>query len=221
MHPAIAAMAAALALVAGVACTGQGTEKPASRPAAGAVTLAGGVNGRLFGVPSERGVVLVADGPETSAWTALAEELARSGYGVLVIPLAEQGSLESALAAARELERHGAQHVVYVGSGRGGAPALAAAARDAAGVVVLNPPADASLAGGMPPVPSLLMASLADGPSSAAAQQLYRAAPEPRILALYPAREPAPAAFEANSELKTTFLDFLRSAFQPLSAAAR
>ena len=214
-------MLAALTLLAALACSNKGTDGPAARPSSGDVSLPGVAGGRLFGAPSERGIVLVADGPDTSAWTGLAEDLARSGYGVLVMPHSEQGGLEATLAAARELQRRGAQHVVFVGSGRGAAQALAAAGRDAAGVAVLNPPPDSSPPGVMPPVPSLLVASLADGPSSAAAQQLYRAAPEPRILALYPAKETAPAAFEANSELKTTFLDFLRNAFQPLSAAAR
>jgi hypothetical protein len=217
---AVAAPIAILALAI-VACAGKGRDTPPAGGAPGAVTLPGGTDGRIFGVPSERGVVLIADPPDTSAWTGLADELARSGYGAIVIPFADHGSLEAATAAARELERRGALHVVFVGSGRGVAPALAAAARDAAGVVALNPPADASPPGAMPAVPSLMMAALADGPSSAAAQQLYRAAPEPRILALYPGRETAPAAFEASPELKTTFLDFLRNAFQPLSAAAR
>ena len=111
-----------------------------------------------------------------------------------------------------------------MGSHGGAAAALAAAGEGAAGVAALNPTAEPapSPAAGMPPVPFLALASLADAASSGLAQRMYSAAGEPRTLALYPAREPAPAVFAAPSgELKAAFLDFLRSAFEPLSARAR
>jgi hypothetical protein len=210
----------ALLAVLALACGEKGKAPAPSGPAPGStVRLSGGADARLFGAGFDRGVVVIADGSDTSAWAPVAEDLAQSGYGVLVLPFAESAGTQQALAAARELEGRGAQRIVFVGSGRGTTAALAAAAGGAAGVAVLNPPADfGAPPAAVPPVPSLTMASLADGGSSAVAQQLYRAAPEPRILALYPAREAAPAAFTANSELKSTFLDFLRNAFQPLSA---
>jgi len=214
--PVHTALAIALLLGGVVACSRKG-ETPAARPGTAGTPAAGG---RLFDVSSDRAVVIVTDGADLSGWTSTAEELARSGYRVLLLP---PGDDKAAGAAADELARRGVARVVFVGSGRGVGAALAAAALGAAGVAVLNPQANGagSATGAPPAVPSLYMASLADGPSSAAAQQLYRAAPEPRALALYPAREPAPAVFDASSELKTTFTDFIRSAFQPLSARAR
>jgi dienelactone hydrolase len=174
----------------------------------------------LFGGPSSRGVVLIAGDRRTGAWSAFATELGRLGYRVLVLPLPGNNPEAAALAAAEVLARQGVERIVFVGSGAGADAALAGAAAGAAGVVILNPIGAAQTVpgAGMPSVASLMMASLSDGPSSATAQKLYQSAPEPRRLALYPARDPAPAAFTAAGELRTAFLDFLQAAFTPLSA---
>jgi hypothetical protein len=75
----------------------------------------------------------------------------------------------------------------------------------------------------MPPVPLLALASLTDAGSSAQARRLYDAAQEPRTLALYPARSAAVGLITGDepSELKSVLLEFLRSAFEPLSALRR
>lgn len=184
------------------------------------LSLPGGRVGRSFGPVSQRGVIVIADGPDTGAWAALAEEMGRAGYRVIVVPGTGSDDAAAARAAASQATRRGAERVVFVGSGRSAAAALEAARDGASGVAVLNPPGSLEIpSGGMPPVPLLAIASLTDGPGSAAAQHLYQAAGEPRTLALYPAREAAPAAFAGDSnELRSALLDFLRAAFLPLSA---
>ena len=180
--------------------------------------------GFLYGGASDRGVVLIAGDADTNAWSPLAGELAQLGYRVLVIARPSGDGAAAARAAGAELARRGTDRVVYVGSHASTAAALAAAGDGAAGAAALNPAAepDPIPAAGMPSVPLLALASLADTASSGLAQRMYSAAGEPRTLALYPAREPAPAVFAAPSgELKAAFLDFLRSAFEPLSARAR
>ena len=226
--PAIGALLRPLTLAACLlvlACTPGCSRKGGAQapPGATALTIAapgGDRPGFLYGGASERGIVLVAGDTNTDQWSSLAGELSRLGYRVLVIGLPSDGG--AARAAGAELTRRGSDRILYVGSQAGAAPALAAATAGGAGVALLNPtaePAPLPAAGGAPPVPLLALASLTDAQSSAVARRLYDAAGEPRTLALYPAREPAPAVFAGEGgELKNAFLDFLRSAFEPLSA---
>jgi hypothetical protein len=184
-------------------------------------TPSGTTKGFVYGGISTRGIVLIAGDAGAGAWSALASELGRMGYQVLLLPQPPRDGGATARAAADRLAGQGVQQVVFIGSGRGATAALEAAAGGSNGVGVLNPDGsvDVMPAGGMPPVALLVMAALSDGPSSAAAQQLYRAAREPRTLALYPSSEALPAAFAGDSnELKAAFFDFLRTAFQPLAA---
>jgi pimeloyl-ACP methyl ester carboxylesterase len=201
------------------------TDDPPAPPFGGSAieleTPGGTTSGALYGTVSDRGIVVVADDSETAAWAEVASELGRSGYRVIVLPRPARDGAATVRAAAERLAQQGVKQTVFVGSGRGASAALAAAADGASGVGVLNPDGESATvpAGGLPPVALLVMASLRDGPSSAAAQQIYRAAREPRTLALYPAQERAPAAFAGESnELRDAFFDFLRSAFQPLTA---
>jgi len=211
-----------LASVVAIGCSrGGGAKAP---PGATAVTIAapeGQRPGFLYGNASDRGVVLIAGDADTNAWSPLAGELSRLGYRVLVIAQPSRDGVAAARAAAMELARRGTERIVYVGSRGSAAAALGAAGDGTAGVAVLNPTTEPepAPAAGMPSVPLLAFASLADAASSGVARRLYDAAGEPRTLALYPAREAAPAVFAAPSgELKSAFLDFLRSAFEPLSA---
>lgn len=181
----------------------------------------GTTSGLIYGGRSTRGVVLIVGDSNTDVWSALASELGQMGYRVLLLPQPLRDGGATARAAADRLAGQGVEQVVFIGSGRGAAAALEAAAGGSNGVGILNPDGSTGVipAGGMPPVALLVMATLGDGPSSAAAQQLYRAAREPRTLALYPSSEAIPAAFAGDSnELKAAFFDFLRTAFQPLAA---
>ncbi|MGD9894357.1 MAG: hypothetical protein AB7R89_22195 [Dehalococcoidia bacterium] len=215
----------ALLLVALLVAPGcRDSEKPDEAPGSTEVQLDtpdGRTSGFVYGAMSTRGIVLVADDANTRDWSALAGELGRIGYQVLVLPRPARDGGAAARAAADQLTRQGVQQVVFVGSGSGATAALEAAAGGARGVGILNPDGNDPVipAGGLPPVALLAMASLGDGASSAAAQEIYGAAREPRTLALYPSSETVPAAFAGESnELKTAFLDFLRLAFQPLAA---
>jgi hypothetical protein len=211
----------AVAVVAGCG----GGEDRAERPAeATGVTFdlpGGAISGRVYGTPTGRGIVLLDGDEQTADWTGLANELSRQGYQVLVLPYSERDGLAAARAAADQLTRQGAERVAFIGSGRSAVAALSAAAGGAAGVAVLNPASqpDPIPGAGMPPVAVLVMSSLTDSAGSITAQRVYDAAREPRTLALYPARDAAPAALAGESnELSAAFFDFLRSAFQPLSA---
>jgi hypothetical protein len=212
----------AVALLAATGC--RDSEKPDVASGSTEVQLDtpdGRTSGFVYGATSTRGIVLIADDANTDAWSALAGELGRIGYQVLVLPRPQRDGGAAARAAADQLTRQGVQQVVFVGSGGGATAALEAAAGGARGVGILNPAGNGTVvpAGGLPPVAILAMASLSNGASSAAAQQIYGAAREPRTLALYPSSEAAPAAFAGDSnELKTAFMDFLRLAFQPLTA---
>jgi hypothetical protein len=214
-----------LVIIAVLACAGcRDSEKPADAPASTEVQLdtpGGRTSGFVYGAMSTRGIVLVADDADTGAWSSLAAELGRMGYQVIVLPRPARDGAATARAAADRLTRQGVQQVVFLGSGRGVAAALEAAAGGASGAVVLNPVGngDAIPAGGLPPVALLVMAALSDGASAAAAQEIYRTAREPRTLALYPSSATVPAAFAGEgNEVKSAFFDFLRSAFQPLTA---
>lgn len=218
-----------------VACIGSGCSRggstpesgDASTPAAGAAAVTirsagGSVNGQVYGPTSGRGVVVITGPNETDAWATLATELGQLGYRVLVFAPPERAAAGAARAAADLLRGQGVEKIVLVGSGAATATALEAARDGADGVAVLNPAAGADPIpnGGMPAVPVLALGSLADAPSSALARRIYDAAAEPRTLALYPSRAAAPGVFGAaeSAELKSVFLDFLRSAFEPLSA---
>src|SRR5688572_11592990 len=141
-------------------------------------TPSGTTSGFVYGGMSTRGIVLVAADANTSAWSALATELGKMGYQVLLLPQPPRDGGATARAAADRLAGQGVQQVVFIGSGRGAAAALEAAAGGSNGVGILNPDGSVDVlpVGGMPPVALLVMAALSDGPSSAAAQQLYRAA---------------------------------------------
>jgi len=176
------------------------------------------MDGALYGAPSTRGIVIVAGDSGTAAWAPLAGELTKLGYQVAVLPLPRSDDVTSVRAAAQQLMANGAERVVFIGSRDGAAAALAGAAGGAAGVALLNP-GEIAPEVAVPPVSFLALASLADGESSATAQRLYRTAREPRSLALYPAHDPAPTVLAGETgDLKNAFLDFLRAAFQPLSA---
>ena len=201
-------------------CSRNRAQQPAPDAESERLDLPGGA-ASLFGARSDRGVLILAD-EEVGGWRPLAAEMARIGYVVLVVPHSAAIEPGSVATAATALTRRGVERIVIVGSGRAASVALAAAS-NSTGVAVLNPPGelDAAQAGGVAPVAFLAMASLSDPASSTLARQLYSAAQEPRTLALYPARDPAPAAFAgASNELKTAFLDFLRTAFEPLSAGS-
>lgn len=217
----VTALVAAMMVVALGGCRDSPKPSPPDSAEVRLDTPAGPTNARIYGARSGRGIVVVADDAETSAWAQVATELGQAGYQVIVLPRPERDAAATVRVASDHLSQRGATQVVFIGSGRGATAALEAAAGGASGVGVLNPAGAASgiPAGGVPPVALLVMASLRDGPSSAAAQELYRAAREPRRLALYPAVEPAPAAFAGESnEVKMALFDFLRAAFQPLAA---
>ena len=208
-------------------CSKRGAS-PAARPTprgAQAVTIdapGGSMPGDLYGPTSRRGIVVISSGA-AGEWTPLALELGQLGYRVLVYtPPAGRGGADTARAAAGLLRRRGVESVVYVATGVGATAALEAAGGDAAGVALLNPaaPPEPLPSGAAPAVPVLALASLADAASTALARRIYDAAAEPRTLALYPARTVAPAVFAApeTAEVKSVFFDFLRDAFEPLSA---
>jgi len=180
------------------------------------------LTGSLYGTSATRGIVIVSPTDDFQAWERVAVVLAQQGFRVLLYRRPARDGDGAARAAGDALRQHGATKVLYIASGAAVADALVAARTDAAGLVVYNPKAGAESPprGGMPPVPLLALASLADNETNAQARRLYDAAQEPRTLALYPQRTISPALLAGadNSELAAVLSDFLRSAFETLSA---
>lgn len=228
MKQALASLFLALSLSA-VACTSAPNTYQAQPTPAGGRTIRieganAGISGTLFGPSSTRGVLVIA-GDDDSAYRALAAELGQAGYRVLLVRQPERDRPATARAAAAALRRQGIEKLVLVAGGGAVADALHAARDGADGVVALSPSgqADPLPTLVMPALPVLALASLTDAASSAQARRIYDAAVEPRILALYPARGPAVAIIGGAepSELDSVLLEFLRSAFEPLSALRR
>lgn len=185
-----------------------------------AITIAG-VRGALFGPAGGNGIVLGVAG-EPELWAAVAEDLARNGYRVLLYAAADANAAEVGRAATDALERSGTSKIAHIAHGAATAPVLQAATGRSVAVVALNPsgppdpvPLVASLA-----APLLSVAALGDTGSSALARRMDEAAPEPHTLALYPARVSGPEIFRAaeTSEIRTAIVDFLREAFTTLTA---
>ncbi|MGH2584589.1 MAG: hypothetical protein ACRDJE_06715, partial [Dehalococcoidia bacterium] len=88
MQRAATALLVLLAVAVGGGCGG-GSDR-AERPAeASEVTfdLPGGtINGRVYGTPTGRGIVLLDGDEQTADWMGVANELSRQGYQVLVLP---------------------------------------------------------------------------------------------------------------------------------------
>lgn len=210
----------------GGACRGSGqpsSARPSTTAAAGSVVALNGTGAsvRMFGRRSSRGIVLIVPG-DVSGWGTFAEELGRAGYRVALLASTTTDGESRAQQAAALVRREGAEKIVFIGGGDGAAAAITAARLDAAGVVLLAPSATSAavLGGGLPPVPLLALSPLADAASAAAARRIYDAAVEPRTLALYPGSLGVPAVFtEPNApDVRTVLTDFLRAAFEALSA---
>jgi hypothetical protein len=221
----VAALVVALSLSATV-CTrtpsaSQAQPTPADGRSIRIETPSTGVTGMLFGSSSSRGVLVIA-GDDDGAYRTLAAALARAGYRVLLYRQPQRDSPATARAAAAALRRQGVQKLVLVAGGGAVADALDAAHDGIDGVVALSPSgrSDPLPSLGMPSLPVLALASLTDAESSAQARRIYDAAVEPRMLALYPERGPAITIIGGAepSALQSVLLDFLRRAFEPLSA---
>jgi pimeloyl-ACP methyl ester carboxylesterase len=200
----------------------QNSDGAAGQPARSAAVKIGNVTADLFGTSSPHAVVIVSPPDERAAWQQVAASLATTGYSVLLYSRPDRDADATARRAGELLRGRGVEKVVFVGSRAGAADALSAARDDGAGVAILNPlaPPEPIPSAGMPLSALLAMASLADGTSSALARRVYEAAPEPRTLALYPARLSSPAVLTDPStpEVRDVFMEFLRSAFESQSA---
>lgn len=215
----------AAALVFG-ACSGSSTSSTTRQQpdqSGGSVASLGASGGtvRVYGPRTTRGIVLIAPA-DAAGWSAFAEELGRVGYRVVLLPATGADAESRAQQAAALLRREGAEKIAFIGGGDGAATAITAARLDAVGVAVLGPSAksEAALGRGLPSVPLLALAPLADGPSAATARRIYDAAAEPRTLALYPGSLGVPAVFTGPNapDVRTVLTDFLRAAFESLSA---
>ena len=177
------------------------TEPPDARtvtfPSADGVTL----SGRVFG-GGTRGVVLAHMYPtDQSSWYATAAELARDGFLVLTFDFRGYGTStgtkqidridEDLHAALVEIRTLGAEKVGLVGASMGGTAALIVAAADPVDTVVtLSAPVEFQGLSAREAVtrvrpPKLFMAAEGDE-GAQGARDLYRAAPEPREMELFP-----------------------------------
>lgn len=177
------------------------TEPPDARtvtfPSADGVTL----SGRVFG-SGTRGVVLAHMYPtDQSSWFATAADLARDGFLVLTFDFRGYGTStgtkqidridEDLRAAVTEIRMLGAEKVGLVGASMGGTAALIVAATDPVDTVVtLSAPVEFQGLSAREAVtrvrpPKLFMAAEGDE-GAQGARDLYRAAPEPREMELFP-----------------------------------
>jgi pimeloyl-ACP methyl ester carboxylesterase len=177
------------------------TDPPDARtvtfPSADGVTL----SGRVFG-SGTRGVVLAHMYPtDQSSWYATAAELAGDGFLVLTFDFRGYGTstgtkqidriAEDLHAAVMEIRTLGAEKVGLVGASMGGTAALIVAATDPVdAVVTLSAPIEFQGLSAREVVarvkpPTLFLAAEGDE-GAQGARDLYRAAPEPREMELYP-----------------------------------
>ena len=208
LHRSVAAVLLVLAfLVLGFAgCGGKShatntTEPPDARtvifPSADGVTL----SGRVFG-SGTRGVVLAHMYPtDQSSWYATAAELAGDGFLVLTFDFRGYGTStgtkqidridEDLHAAVVEIRMLGAEKVGLVGASMGGTAAVIVAATDPVdAVVTLSAPVEFQGLSAREVVtrvrpPKLFMAAEGDE-GAQGARDMYRAAPEPREMELFP-----------------------------------
>ena len=177
------------------------TEPPDARnvtfPSADGVTL----SGRVFG-SGTRGVVLAHMYPtDQSSWYATAAELAGDGFLVLTFDFRGYGTStgtkqidridEDLHAALMEIRTLGAEKVGLVGASMGGTAALIVAATDPVDTVVtLSAPVEFQGLSAREAVtrvrpPKLFIAAEGDV-GAQGARDLYRAAPEPREMEIFP-----------------------------------
>ena len=177
------------------------TEPPDARtvtfPSADGVTL----SGRVFG-SGTRGVVLAHMYPtDQSSWYATAAELAADGFLVLTFDFRGYGTStgtkqidridEDLRAAVTEIRMLGAEKLGLVGASMGGTAALIVAATEPVdAVATLSAPVEfeglsAREAVARVKPPKLFIAAEGDV-GAQGARDLYRAAPEPREMELFP-----------------------------------
>jgi uncharacterized protein len=203
------------------------TEPPDARtvtfPSADGVTL----SGRVFG-SGTRGVVLAHMYPsDQSSWYATAAELAGDGYLVLTFDFRGYGTstgakqidriAEDLHAAVMEIRTLGADEVGLVGASMGGTAALIVAATDPVdAVVTLSAPVEfqglsAREAVAQVKPPKLFMAAEGDE-GAQGARDLYRAAPEPREMELFPGTAHGTDLLSGpeSEQVKARMLSFLK-----------
>lgn len=196
------------------------------------------LDGWLYGGRSAKGIVLVPDaGRGYEVWGDSAQEISARGQLVLALDFSAVGGTAAGnfngavavQAAAAYLRTRGAERVVLVGEGAGGAAALAAAGERVSGVAVLSTPAlvrgalgeiDAAAAAARFDGPQLFVGALGDAEQATAARRLYDAAPEPRTLALVPgtARGADILRGPDAAQVREVLSEFLREAFADRSA---
>ena len=115
------------------------------------------------------------------SWFPFAKQLAGRGIGVLAINFASTSLDDDMVAGARELQRRGADRIIFAGASMGGTAALVAAGEiDVAGVAALSAPREFSGLDALPAVrrleiPALFLVGRQDAGFVGDARRLYRA----------------------------------------------
>lgn len=193
---ALALLVGALAATAAGQPSGSaGCVRPTDRSTPVSFRTADGVRltGNVLGKGATGAVFAHQVGGDRCQWLPFARELAKKGYRALVFDMRGYGASSGVantspdvdvIAAAAELRRRGAKHIVLIGASMGGTGVVAAAPRirpAVTGVVELSAPtsfgsADAVAAAKRLKVPALFVAGRDDGDFAAATRALYKAA---------------------------------------------